>query len=354
MAGKCIEGLGNQINQVKLDAKAVARPFEDKLIKTDFGTITIDTKFVPGRGDVLLGFKYKNWTIKKGIPFVSKGNNPLLYEREFLQTLTKEDFRGLQDLVPQQTLSYTQWAKKVTTEPLTKLSDLSGGRQRLTSLMELPDGTRVVQKTYAGARQVLAEEQIGNELLFSDVARDLGIDIAPKVVKLSGNALIQEYSVLPVASSIRVESGILNNQVNLFIKGTKQGKDWNFLDVLFNATDRHEGNYALQFKNSKVSGVSLLDNNDILSPSVTSAKSSVLNKLAPQTEIAFKKWLSKLGWSEKSSNWDLVRDNIDDMLTEYRGIRDKAATNAFVGRIKDVVANGFAVPTWQKFGSLVA
>lgn len=94
----CFKELGDTFTQVAPDARALAPKLEkDVAFNLGFGVVTKDTGFAR---KLSVSKRYKGWVQRRGMPWASKGNHPLAYERDFLKTLAQEDFVGLQGLVP--------------------------------------------------------------------------------------------------------------------------------------------------------------------------------------------------------------------------------------------------------------
>lgn len=97
MPDDCFKKLGDQFSHAKPAAENIsARVPKDKVLQTKYGAVTADTGF---QNKMSVARRYKAWTEANRIKWIPKGNNPVLYEKSFLNTLLPEDFSGMKVVV---------------------------------------------------------------------------------------------------------------------------------------------------------------------------------------------------------------------------------------------------------------
>lgn len=402
---KCLEKLGDSFNAIRMDARAVKPVPPDRLVKLDLGVVTPATQFAKGR-IMPLGKRYKKWTKANNIEWVSKGNNPVLYEREFLNTLQAKDFTGIKDLtgkgvagaaeasginaakdavlktlkqagveavagVPVETfIEQVGVARKIKAPLATDVTKAEWQNLRLKKVKELKGGMQrqvVLEKEVGGQNRMFIKKEglaTGNpaELMYSNLAEELGMtDLVPKITEFTTGkgqfvtrTLRQEF--VPSKIAMNHPQALADTAIRDFILNEKKGRDWNLLDYLFAQVDRNSGNFAFDIKRGKVKGFRLIDNNGGLLPDsiVPRFHGSPTNVPLPTaTKNRYKEWLKSMGWDEKvAGSWDKVADEMKDYFAKH-GLdvaTDKtvqAKIDMFVGRMKAVVHEDFRMP-WSR------
>lgn len=125
MPSDCLKQLGDGLSLTKPDQGSLIIKDMEKVVNTKNGLVTAATSFTK---KLSVSKRYKTWLTKRGVPWVSKGNNPILYEKEFLDTLAPDDFVGLQGMVNKEAAGATLTGHSYDAE-LAKRFGISKGHQ---------------------------------------------------------------------------------------------------------------------------------------------------------------------------------------------------------------------------------